>query len=252
MLPSERHRKIVEKVNREGIVTVRSLAAEFNVTEDCIRKDLRILSEKQLLTRIHGGASTMRENIHAYTVDERKDMNVEEKEMIARKAIHIIPDHAMVFLDISTISYILAKYIIQSSLKVTIVTNMFDILNLCKEAQFNRLIFIGGSMDAQKDGFIGSLSIDIINHFQFDLAFLGVVGIDIGKNAITTYDMNDGLTKKAVMLHARRSYMLCEEEKFHQEGHYCYATIDDFTGIVTDHLSASNEKALMVKDLEVI
>lgn len=252
MLPSERHRRIVEKVNADGVVTVRQLADEFQVTQDCIRKDLRILSDKQLLTRIHGGASTRRENIHAYTVRERKDMHVEEKERIVKKAVSIIPDQAVVFLDISTISLLLATEIVKADMNVTVVTNMFDILSLCRRAGFKHLIFIGGELNPNKDGFIGSLSIDMISNFKFDLAFLGVVGINIGQNAVTTYDVNDGLTKKAVMAHARKSYMLCEEEKFHQEGHYSYAAIDDFTGVISDHLKSSQEKALIAKDLEVI
>ncbi len=65
--------------------------------------------------------------------------------------------------------------------------------------------------------------------------------------------MDDGLTKKQIMLSSATSYMLCEHEKFHQAGHFIYATIDDFTGLITDTLLSSQaEKALIAKDIDIV
>ena len=47
----ERYEKIVERVELEGRVTVKDLAKEFKVTEDCIRKDLRELESREKLKR---------------------------------------------------------------------------------------------------------------------------------------------------------------------------------------------------------
>ena len=43
MLQQERHNQIIAKLDLEGQVRVRDLSKDFNVTEDCIRKDLTIL-----------------------------------------------------------------------------------------------------------------------------------------------------------------------------------------------------------------
>ena len=57
MLQQERHNQIIAKLDLEGQVRVRDLSKDFNVTEDCIRKDLTILEKNGKLKRIHGGAT---------------------------------------------------------------------------------------------------------------------------------------------------------------------------------------------------
>ena len=54
MLQQERHNQILAKLNLEGQVIVKELSQAFNVTEDCIRKDLTALEKAGLLKRIHG------------------------------------------------------------------------------------------------------------------------------------------------------------------------------------------------------
>ena len=75
MLAKERHDQIIAKLNLEGNVRVKELSQSFGVTEDCIRKDLTILEKEGKLKRIHGGATKIRENLHYYHVDERKNID---------------------------------------------------------------------------------------------------------------------------------------------------------------------------------
>ena len=59
----------------------------------------------------------------------------------------------------------------------------------------SKIDFIGGEFNNPKDGFLGAITIDQIKSYKFDLSFLGVVGIDLHSGNITTYDIDDGLTK---------------------------------------------------------
>ena len=79
MLQKERHDHILAKLNLESSIRVRDIALEYNVTEDCIRKDLAILEKEGKLKRIHGGAVSIRENPHTFNVSARLDKYVEEK-----------------------------------------------------------------------------------------------------------------------------------------------------------------------------
>jgi DeoR family galactitol utilization operon repressor len=53
----ERRNKIVDMVNTQGSVLVLDLSNLFGISEVTIRADLRLLEEKGLLTRFHGGAA---------------------------------------------------------------------------------------------------------------------------------------------------------------------------------------------------
>ena len=43
---------------------------------------------------------------------------------------------------------------------------------------------------------------------------MGVVGIDVNRNRVYTYDTEDALTKKSVMEVSNECYMLMERENF--------------------------------------
>ena len=89
MLQQERHNQIIAKLDLEGQVRVRDLSKDFNVTEDCIRKDLTILEKNGKLKRIHGGATQIRTNLHRVNVGERIGLNSPEKKLIAQKAVEV-------------------------------------------------------------------------------------------------------------------------------------------------------------------
>ena len=56
MLTSQRKQLILDALKRNGQVIAKSLSAEFEVSEDTIRRDLRELAAEGQLQRVHGGA----------------------------------------------------------------------------------------------------------------------------------------------------------------------------------------------------
>ncbi|MCD7839486.1 MAG: DeoR family transcriptional regulator, partial [Erysipelotrichaceae bacterium] len=66
MFAAERQEDIVNKINIQGSVKVKDLALEYEVTEDCIRKDLSLLEKQGLLKKAYGGAVSIRNNPHLY------------------------------------------------------------------------------------------------------------------------------------------------------------------------------------------
>ena len=56
MFHKERHDQIVEYVQERGRASVAELAERFDVTEDCIRKDLKQLDGQGTIERVYGGA----------------------------------------------------------------------------------------------------------------------------------------------------------------------------------------------------
>ncbi|QWU13797.1 transcriptional regulator, DeoR family [Paenibacillus sophorae] len=234
MLVEERHQSIINQLNTEGSVKVKDLSVFFKVTEDCIRKDLAHLEKQNLLKRTYGGAVLPRQNIHSFEVVKRKVSNIEAKEAIARKALGLINQGDTVFLDISTANIELAKLILQSGKRVTVVTNMIEVIQIYSAASAGSLISVGGTLNPYGDGFEGSFCIDNISRFKFDLSFLGAVGIDVFENSVSTYDVADGLTKSAVIKSSRKAYLITASDKFNQDGSFRYSGIGDLTGIVTD------------------
>lgn len=235
MLAEERQNKIVELVNENGSVLVKEMAEQFEVTEDSIRKDLTLLQKRGLLRKTYGGAVRVRVNEHDYFVAQRKGKNQEQKQQIAEKAFKFIENGDVIFLDISTSSLALAELLVQSSLRVTVVTNMIDsMLTFMKGENNCKVIFLGGTFSVGKDGFVGAMTNQEVRRFRFDKAFMGVVGVDLESNTVSTYQADDATTKEAVLKASSSAYMLLETRKLAAEGNYVYASIDDFTGAILE------------------
>ena len=141
MSQKKRHQQIITKLNIEGQVFVKELASSFGVTEDCIRKDLTLLEKAGKLKRVHGGAINARVNLHHTNVSQRVELYSKEKKIIASKAVDLLKEGYVIFLDISTINLEIAKLIFEKNIAVTIVTNMIDIMQLYRQNSTVRLIF---------------------------------------------------------------------------------------------------------------
>lgn len=234
MFAEERHRKIVDLLHADGTVKVKQLSVMFDVSEDCIRKDLAYLERMQLVKRIYGGAVLPREINLDPALVKRKIEDDGGKRIIAEKALSLIQPGDTIFLDISTINAILAKLLLQSGKRVTVVTNMIEIIQIFATQTNVTLIATGGAFNQFCDGFIGSICIDAISQYRFDLGFLGVVGVDPCQNSTYSYEPEEGLTKRAIVKASRKAYLLLEDKKFSRDGNYQVLPLNRFAGVITE------------------
>ena len=92
----------IEKVLREqGKVRTKELSEMFQVTEDCIRKDLKTLENAGKLKRTYGGAILSQDYPLERDVIDRRNYHVDRKMVIAAKAMTLIKEREAIFLDIS-------------------------------------------------------------------------------------------------------------------------------------------------------
>ena len=100
----ERRNKIVDLVNAQGSVLVIDLSNSFGISEVTIRADLRLLEEKGLVTRFHGGAakpgSYMLDSENQEVVlEDRYKLASDPKKRIAQAAAAMIDEGMTIILD---------------------------------------------------------------------------------------------------------------------------------------------------------
>lgn len=234
MFLEERQESIMNLLMRDGKVRVKDLSEMFEVTEDCIRKDLGALEKQGKLKRTYGGAVVLRENIHTMEVSKKRNTDVEAKRRIAQAAIRLINDKDMVFLDISTSNLAIAELLAKEQRDITVVTNMIDVLVVLARNPKIRLIFAGGKINKSRDGFWGGMTLDFISRLKPDIAFVGAVGVDVRENSVSTYDIEDGINKAAIIRASKRAYVVAESRKLSADGNYNYVTLDTLSGLITD------------------
>lgn len=235
MFIEERYKYILDLLDIQGKVLVKDLSKKFNISESMIRKDLKTLEKNNLLKRTYGGAISIKHKfVNCESFNTRIEKNIDLKKVVARKAFEQINDNDTIFLDASTISYMIAKLIVENDKHITVITNMFEISSLIPEKSKTHFIFIGGDYNAFVGGSIGSYSIEQIKKYRCNKAFLGCSGIDLKDGAISTSLSEDASTKSAIMSISKELFLIMLNEKFEITGSFPFANAIDFNSIITE------------------
>lgn len=234
MFLEERYERIIEKIQLEGRVRVKDLAKDFNVTEDCIRKDLKELENRSKLKRVYGGAIINRTHEDIKTIEERRNINIDEKKKIAKNAADLVNNGEIIFLDTSTNNLEIAKELYKSNKKIVVITNMLEIVFELRNNSNIKVISVGGEFNNEVGAIVGAAADRYIRNFTYDKAFIGVCGINKETGFISTVNLEDGLTKKTIIECTNKSYLVMEKEKFNYDEFYKFAKLDEIEGIVTE------------------
>ena len=106
MLKEERHQKILNEVSLRNRVLLNDIADHLDVSVDTVRRDVKELDKKQLLKKVHGGAISLGFTSNKNSVEV---FDIDEKQLIARKAVSQIQDGSAIFIDGGTTCMELAK-----------------------------------------------------------------------------------------------------------------------------------------------
>src|SRR5262245_10009634 len=88
----ERHAAIESIVKQRGFATIESLAKQFHVTVQTLRRDLALLADAGRVARFHGGAG-IPSSIENIDYSTRKILNLAEKQRIAKLVAEHVPHH---------------------------------------------------------------------------------------------------------------------------------------------------------------
>ncbi|MBU3142948.1 DeoR/GlpR family DNA-binding transcription regulator [Clostridium sp. CF012] len=234
MFTEERLEQILSILNKTGRIKVKELSQRFNVSEGMIRKDLQKLEKADALQRTYGGAILNRKISKNSSIATRMNVNLNSKELISQKAFALVDDGDVVFLDTSSINFLLAKLIANSTKKITLITNMSIIPPLFNDNETVKLICIGGVYNNKSGGVFGSEVTNSIAKYTFNKGFLGSSGINLITNSVSTVTLEDGNVKEIIVSNSKEVFLLVEKEKFNVDGTYRFATLEDIDFIITD------------------
>lgn len=234
MTASERLSDIRQRVEKQGTVLVKTLAYEYRVTEDLIRKDLKKLEKLNVVDRIYGGAERKKNKFQASTFGYRIEANIDEKKKIAEKAINLIKPGNYIFLDTSSTSYYIAKHIAESEIEVTIITDMLAILMLLSEYRSIKLIGIGGEYDAYTGGFFGPEASGQIKKYKTDVAFVSCKSINVKEGYLLEGFAEIGNQKKFILDNAKTKVIATQKSKYNDSGVYRFYDLKEIDIVITE------------------
>ncbi|GJM72144.1 hypothetical protein HMSSN036_43600 [Paenibacillus macerans] len=80
MLTEERYDLIMKRLQEQGVVKLQELVELLDASESTVRRDLVDLENRNLLKRIHGGATLANQKSWEPGIEEKTFKNIQEKE----------------------------------------------------------------------------------------------------------------------------------------------------------------------------
>src|SRR5882757_5743598 len=118
---TERHQLILQKIEEDRRVTIQQLSDLMLVSGVTIRKDLKLLEDKNLLFLTRGGASISNPYAMERTINEKEGINTKEKQHIAKAALSIIGENDSIIIGSGTTVFQLARCL-HPAKRITVIT----------------------------------------------------------------------------------------------------------------------------------
>lgn len=233
MLSYERQSRMVEFVQQRTSASVKELSDLFKVSTMTIRRDLKILEKKGLVTRVHGGVTGPISPV-VKREKERETVNISQKACIGEAGLHLIEEGQTIFIDAGTTTAELAKLLVHRH-HITVVTNSVKVLFILADAPEINLIGVGGTVYGGAWSFVGSLAEAAIRRFHSDLAFLGITSLSLD-HGLTEINFFEADMKTFIIHQSQRVALLADSGKFEKVSPISVAPLSEIDLIITDDL----------------
>jgi DeoR family fructose operon transcriptional repressor len=228
MYQEERQAVILDRARSQGRVDVAELAADFDVTPETVRRDLSALERHGFLRRVHGGAIPVERLGFEPELQTRDATMAIEKDRIAHAALAELPAEGAILLDAGTTTARLAD-LLPIDRELTVVTNALPIGMALSSRPNLTVLTVGGRIRGRTLAMVDQWALRVLSETYVDVAFLGTNGVSV-QRGLTTPDVAEAATKRAMMRAARRVVVLADHTKV---GSDCFARFGELEEVET-------------------
>ncbi|WP_343071107.1 DeoR/GlpR family DNA-binding transcription regulator [Chitinophaga qingshengii] len=229
---AERHKFILDKLAEKGYVNVVDLCKELDVSGVTIRKDLKLLEDKALLFRSHGGATVNNPYTNDKPVNEKEKLHSEEKNNIGLAAAALIAPNDAIIIASGTSVLALAKNIHPKG-HLTVITGALNVALELIRIPDVEVIQLGGQLRTSSSSVTGPYAEKILEDFSCSKLFLGVDGIDL-EFGLTTSNIGEAHLNQKMIATVQKIIVLVDSSKFGKRGFGRICGLEDVDEVITD------------------
>jgi DeoR/GlpR family transcriptional regulator of sugar metabolism len=249
MLIAERQSRLRDILSRRGMCDLDTLAAELNVSQSTVRRDVEMLEQSGIVERTHGGViwigdrpvAAAQSNAPAtgpYAFHQRMNYRADAKHRIAQAAARLVQPGQTILIDGGTTTFYLAQELLGRALQI--VTNSLPIANLFLNDEHVELVLTGGAMYPRHGVLLGPMVESMLESIHTKTLFLSVAGIHGG----TLYNQNMLLVQaeQRMMEQAQEVVLLADSGKFGQQALSRLCPLSEIDVVVSDDALAPNHR----------
>jgi DeoR family glycerol-3-phosphate regulon repressor len=228
---SRRHTEITRIVHDRMSASVADLAHELGVSAETIRRDLRLLSERGDLLKLHG-AATLPHALSEAPFERRMRENADAKRIIARLAASRIADGDSIMLDTGTTTSFLARELLHKR-GLTVVTNSSDIARTLATVNGNRVYMAGGELRGDNGAAFGEAAIQFVQRFNVRHAIITAGALD-ASSGVNDYHWEEAEFARTILTRGEERMVVTDSSKFNRAALVNVCGFSGFDLLVTD------------------
>lgn len=252
MFMEERHQQIADSIRNNGKITVAEITKQYGISEESARRDLRLLEQKGVCKRTHGGAIMLQQvNVRPPLDRDFSRMPVfDNYREIARKAAELIQEHDVVYLTGGSFGHILISFL-PRDIHYTVVVNSVE---TGKELRpFDNIdIYVAGGKMRQSGTMTDSLANEFVSRIHFDLCFITGAGLTADFGLSNGTDETASF-QRTVIKNSRKRCLLMPGTKVGADSFIKVCGAEVFDTIITDWECVEDQiSALEEKEIKLI
>lgn len=220
----KRQQDLINIIETQGMLPVRSIAAMLNVSEMTVRRDVEKL-------RNDGGAAG--EQSGQYNLLEAIEHSNHQKEEIGKYAASLIEPNDVIIIDTGSTTARILPYL-PENMNLTILSYNANVLIELRHKPGIQLLFCGGNYHLNTEMFESEEGIAFIRRIRANKAFLSAAGIhrELGITCANTYEV---ATKQAAISSSSQKILVSDSSKFGRLRSAYFCDLDEIDTIITDH-----------------
>lgn len=229
---TDRHSQLIMLLKTRGYCSVTELSQLLNVSPMTIRRDLRILQQKQIVEVTFGGAHFIASKQVEPDFDMRTREHLVEKQAIGRRAAELfIEEGDIIGIDSGSTTLEVARNL--PNVPLTVVTQSLPVANVVSQNRLHTLIMLGGVLQYEGSFFYGPQVMTTLRTMYVNKLFLGTSGLLL-PDGLSSSNLPDAEVKQA-LIHAARQIIFCmDSSKIGRVFLARFSTLDAIDTLVTD------------------
>lgn len=220
------------------------IAEKTMLSKATVYRTLNRLERQGLINRLNSGVVLPKEPETSFGL--RLNTNIDKKREIAEKAVSVVNDGDVVFIDASTTCLAFARELAKSRLsRVSIATNSTFVVNeLCNDVYEFYVVCTGGELQPKLNALVGPIACSSIKSMRFHKAFISGAAFSYETGLMTTQTSLAEILRTASSC-ASETIVLVDSTKFYKEAFLNVLDCDRIGTIISDSGLDSEVKAAL-------
>jgi DeoR/GlpR family transcriptional regulator of sugar metabolism len=248
--PRERRKLLLEALEERDYISVAELSDRFDITPMSVRRDLAMLEERGLLSRVRGGAVARRTPRATGFFANALRTHKEEKRRIAEAAAALIePNSVTFFYSGTTVAAVVEALPRATRSSLTVATNSLAVVDETSRWGSPHLVVLGGVYLPEYMAFVGPQTVRSLEELNADIAIVGCDGLSAQEGLTTPHQLVAEVGTR-MMSRARRVIAVADSSKVGRHGFMPIAPADAVDVLISDSAADPSEVAAL-RDLGI-